>query len=115
MEGDRVFLGRLIPFSLLGDDMHQDGALEALDVLQSGEEMVKAMAVDGSDIQETELFKQQARYEQSFSGLLHAVGRGDQWLPDPRNGRQDPLRLLLDLGIEWTGHNSRKGGREGPH
>ena len=59
----RVGFGQFVALALLGDDVQELRALEALQVLQGGDQGIQIMAVDGADVVEAQFFEQGARGE----------------------------------------------------
>jgi hypothetical protein len=95
-----VGLGELVALALLGDHVQELRALEALDVLQRGDERVEVVPVDRPDVVEAEFLEQRGGHHHALGLLLQALGEFEQ----RRHGPQHALAHVARLGVELAAH-----------
>ena len=76
--GHRVGLGQLVALALLGHHMQELGTLQAFDVFQRGNERIKVMPVDRTNVVEAKLFEQRGRHHHALGLLFQALGQFQQ-------------------------------------
>ena len=96
----RVCLGQLVALPFFGDDVQELRALEALDVLQRGDQRVQVVPVNGADVVEAELFKQRGWHHHALGLLFKALGQ----LQQRRNRPQHGLAHILGSRVELAAH-----------
>ena len=70
-----VLLGESIPFSLAGQGVYQNGATHPAHCLERADHQRQIMAVDRSEIFETELFKEDVGHHELLQAFLDSTGQ----------------------------------------
>ena len=109
--GHGVGLGQLVALALLGHHMQELRPLQALDVLQRGNERVEIVPVDGADVVEAEFLEQRGRHHHALGLLLQPLGQLQQ------RGRvlEHALAHVARLGVELPAHQLGQVAVQRPH
>ncbi|CDN43885.1 hypothetical protein BN871_DS_00300 [Paenibacillus sp. P22] len=94
---ERIVLGRRIAFALDGNDMHENRSLHVARLLQHIQQLAHVVAVDRTEIMESELLEQDAAHQQIFDAVLEPLRRLRQLAADRGDFLEKGLQLFLRL------------------
>ena len=95
--------------------MDQDRPLHLPDILECLNQIVQTMAIDGPDIFEAQLLKEESRHQKTLQGFLRLFGKPGNRLSDSGKGFKKGHHLVPEPIDKLPGHESVEVGGEGAH